>query len=167
MNFNQLREVLSTMNDKLCGLVKSNDPKYIEDKTQYIRNGQVINNDKKSYLSASDGRYYEVDKVKQSERTADQNLERMAVALANTEARFGKHAFTSLDQISKLIELVGKNQPCDPRWVEKYLQDLATLATSLKSAGERNELRFADWSPEPDTTTTASTDTKSRVWSPV
>jgi hypothetical protein len=166
MDFANLRNVLSTMADKLCNLVTKKETGYVENQTRYKRNGAILNDATKSYLSASDGKYYEVDKVKQSERTAQQNLERMAVALANTDARFIKKAFASLDQISKLIELVGGNQPCDPAWVEKYLRDLAQLATSLKNAGERNEQRFANWSPEPDQTSTA-TDRTAKVWSPV
>jgi hypothetical protein len=155
------------MGSKVCNLIKKTDARYVEGSTQYERNGQLVAGDNSSFLSASNGIYYQVDKTKQSERTAEQNLERMAVSLQNMENRFGKHAFNIFDQGNKLVELVNGNQPCDPAWAEKFLQDLAEMATAFKRVAERNQAKFESWSAEPVIGTPDKSDTKTRVWSPM
>jgi hypothetical protein len=176
--FNMLREKIGAMSSKVCQIVTKriensdgkmvDNPKYDAEKTQYERNGVIITDTKNSsFMSASNGIYYQLDKTKQSERTADQNRERLAVSLLNLENRFGKHAFQIFDQGNKIIELLNGTSPCDPAWANKFLQDLAEMATAFKRVAERNESKFADHSFEPDAKTSASTDKTTRVWSPV
>jgi hypothetical protein len=143
------------------------DKYYDAENVTYLgSNGTPISTEGKTIASGSNGEYYLIDKSLKKSDEAEFNSQKMAVALRNLENRFGKHAYQIFHQFSKLIDLVNSNQPCDPAWVDSFLADLAKSATAFKSAGERNESKFENWTPEP-TEQAVQTDSEVKQWTPI
>jgi hypothetical protein len=179
MNFDILRKTITELASKACELVTKNtvdsegntvaNPMYRDGETLYQRNGAVITDTKgTSFISASNGKYYQLPKSKKSERTAQQNLERMAINLENFENRYGKHVAQIFYHMNKLIELTNSSdKPLDPTWNQKFWEDLMEAGTAYKRVADRNIKRFEDWSAEP-TSAGASTQPTSKIvaWTP-
>jgi hypothetical protein len=174
MDFQALRELVTELAKDILTLVKKDETGYRDDKATYTKPDGTVLTDAEYELvtikSGSSGEYYPIKKSLKKGSADDRteyNLAMMAVNLRNTENQFGKKAFSLFDAGSKIIDLIQKaNQPLDPEWSQKFLDDLGELASAFQTSAERNRVKYENWSAE-ELTTSASTDTKDRVWRPV